>query len=413
MCDALTQVKENDGLPSLCCVQCHSDLIISITIRRKCIYSDNIMRALLQSTFVQAGAHGCVDFDHIKQEGSDVEHLELESDELVLPPEISFEKDNYKHYKLNITSTTAQDINERMVADDGYKEFGVVYQKLQHQRYEHILKRPNNEEQTQEAKGNIQQDEHILEKSSKCCGCGSDFGTKNELLQHAQTVHAPKALVDPRKPVRCNICYKSFKTEINLHRHQNAQGPYQCAICGKIFSIPSSLYMHEIVHNTKEFECGQCGQTFHSKYARTKHIRLTHRAQASHVCPTCGKTYTTASYLREHMNLHEDKPLHKCYCGAAFKMKHYLYSHMAKAHSGRNTCRFCQATFRCPSVLKGHENGHLGIKEYFCSVCNEGFYSQKQLGKHRAKWHGPKSRIKKRKQANKSNPKLIELEKQL
>ncbi|XP_058120921.1 uncharacterized protein LOC131262854 isoform X2 [Anopheles coustani] len=46
------KVKENDGLPSLCCVQCHSDLIISITIRRKCIYSDNIMRALLQSTFV-------------------------------------------------------------------------------------------------------------------------------------------------------------------------------------------------------------------------------------------------------------------------------------------------------------------------------------------------------------------------
>ncbi|KFB49597.1 zinc finger protein [Anopheles sinensis] len=41
---------ENDGLPSLCCVQCRSDLIYSVAIRRKCLEAENTLKAVLQIT---------------------------------------------------------------------------------------------------------------------------------------------------------------------------------------------------------------------------------------------------------------------------------------------------------------------------------------------------------------------------
>ncbi len=75
-------------------------------------------------------------------------------------------------------------------------------------------------------------------------------------------------------------------------------------------------------------------------------------------------------------------------CGAAFKLKSYLYIHMKNCQrSVENTCIKCGKTFRNPGNLKNHVASGDCFPGNKCRFCDESFPSRQTLKKHMRKEH--------------------------
>ncbi|ORD94198.1 ZN879 [Enterospora canceri] len=95
--------------------------------------------------------------------------------------------------------------------------------------------------------------------------------------------------------------------------------------------------------------------------------------------PDCTKSYTCASKLRDHMNVHSCiKPYgcnmcHKTYCS-----KKALDVHI-KTHDGyQYSCKECSTTFLHKHTYKKHRCS----KQYTCIKCNKKYEREKMLRKH-------------------------------
>lgn len=87
------------------------------------------------------------------------------------------------------------------------------------------------------------------------------YSSKRELVEHT-SAHGKALLrrfrgtVNPAKPHKCELCYKSFATEDRLQRHMLVHGteeskPLQCETCFKRFLNNSALACHIKVHKGK------------------------------------------------------------------------------------------------------------------------------------------------------------------
>ncbi len=103
-------------------------------------------------------------------------------------------------------------------------------------------------------------------------------------------------------------------------------------------------------------------------------------------------TYSGFSFtgtLRKHKMTHITTKNEVCPdCGAAFKLKSYLYIHMKNCQrSVENTCLKCGKTFRNPGNLKNHVASGDCFPGNKCRFCDESFPSRQTLKKHMRKEH--------------------------
>ena len=84
---------------------------------------------------------------------------------------------------------------------------------------------------------------HTGLKSHKC-QCGKQYAHKSHLTRHMK-VCKENATVNC---VKCNICYKMFKTKEYLKVHvtnvHSNPGSFQCANCGRRFNHNATLLKH-------------------------------------------------------------------------------------------------------------------------------------------------------------------------
>ena len=177
--------------------------------------------------------------------------------------------------------------------------------------------------------------------------------------------------------------------------------------CTKVFDRPVRLQAHIRTHtNDRPFACKESGCTkrfFKAEHLKA-HIQNKHSDEANHVCTyvintnadgealECGKSFTTATRLRRHVAMHEEKEGLKCQevgCGQLFRKLETLQRHIKKEHLKENAFRCaqivydgdvaaaddampeeCGQTFATVGQLKTHENReHAGLK-YFCDICS-------------------------------------------
>ncbi|XP_069691824.1 uncharacterized protein [Periplaneta americana] len=266
----------------------------------------------------------------------------------------------------------------------------------------------------------------------QCPQCTQEFPSKKELIEHvsAHGKLTPPQLrprlrsVNPAKPWKCELCYKSFATEDRLQRHMLVHGaeeskPLQCDICYKRFLNNSALACHIKIHTEKKifecpickavfdqvlalkehvhihsenglFTCPQCNKVFDEYSLIRKHIRAFH-SDRKHTCSYCSKLFPTLDKLRMHMLRHSDHREFLCAnCGKQFKRKDKLKEHMKRMHSAERELRLAMKPHRTPTAKKfmpkvSPTDYHRFI--YKCHTCLLGFKRRGMLVNHLAKRH--------------------------
>ncbi|GFY71682.1 PR domain zinc finger protein 10 [Trichonephila inaurata madagascariensis] len=213
------------------------------------------------------------------------------------------------------------------------------------------------------------------EESHKCPECTLEFTTRKDLIEHA-SVHGKigkqrcfRGIINPLKPFKCNLCYKSFASDERLIKHYLVHGsedskPLQCDICYKRFLNNSALACHIKVHSEerKFYECPICKTEFDQIVALKEHVHV-HCVNGEFHCPSCNKVFVEYNQIRKHIR--------------AF-------------HSERRyPCDKCEKIFPRPDKLKLHMLRHSDHREFLCANCGKQFKRKDKLKEHMKRMHAP------------------------
>ncbi|KAK9512835.1 hypothetical protein O3M35_001165 [Rhynocoris fuscipes] len=145
-----------------------------------------------------------------------------------------------------------------------------------------------------ENKSNNKESENKPVESYICEQCSYVFPNKTILAMHNQLIHkkGENEVENRRQSLNCNLCPRSFtlRSSLMIHRKVAHAGGFgnndstlsikdstlnnSCQVCGKIFSKAIYLSQHMKVHEEKQWLCTICDKGFTTKYFLKKHRRL-------------------------------------------------------------------------------------------------------------------------------------------
>nr|XP_049464998.1 zinc finger protein 567-like [Anopheles coluzzii] len=222
----------------------------------------------------------------------------------------------------------------------------------------------------------------------KCCDCFASFPTLEALLKHAVQQHSiRKAVHDPTRPVRCEVCFKLFRCRTKRNYHQTIPYKplrYRCGTCDACFRTSAQLETHEIEqHSTEQkYVCGKCGACFKSAQNLKMHTLL--HEEKREVCKTCGVRFHRKSNLRIHERVHSNTYYAVCpHCDKKYKTQSQLKQHL-KVHTQERSlgCRYCAKRFMYTSDRKRHEMTHTGEYPFVCGGCSRKFSRNRPYTQH-------------------------------
>ncbi|XP_023275585.1 uncharacterized protein LOC111664980 [Seriola lalandi dorsalis] len=198
----------------------------------------------------------------------------------------------------------------------------------------------------------------------------------------------------------CTECCQSFLGSDAFHQHHCSH--QQHAITESIYSNPSAKASppgdEEEIDVTGEdlYNCAHCSMQFSSKSGLLEHQNK-HLIEKPFKCELCGKTFALRRYLKEHERRHRLKSAAqsaaqlaeiklKCIqCHTEFNTAQDLSLHMrlhAEKEGGKYRCDMCYKSFSHWTLLKQHQESHVGEVVYECTECDKAFAFPHLLEEH-------------------------------
>ncbi|XP_040170540.1 zinc finger protein 69 homolog [Anopheles arabiensis] len=224
---------EDDQFPHHCCTQCHQDLVQAVTVRRKCIESEKLLRICIESGYSNE-QYDDNQFDNLSVASSDREDSTLGKSPFYHCCECGTDF---------FDSDTLQNHYESMHANavHGWESFGISEISLYDSTDDEVEDTPSKDSVPYEDKG----------IPHRCCGC---------------------------KPYACSLCEHRFKLLLYLNRHMKwHRGVYTCKQCGLRVKSASSLSNHMASHTgIQQYSCSICCSKYRYKESLKKHLRRKH-----------------------------------------------------------------------------------------------------------------------------------------
>lgn len=262
--------------------------------------------------------------------------------------------------------------------------------------------------------------------SFTCPVCHQDFYSAAKLIEHFPS--------HPDGSFDCKICKITFSSRSKLAEHQRhhltSATQYECTVCGESFLGSNTFRQHNCIHQQvkkkvkKEhssplsesspahrtkgeekdvdvtgedvYRCPVCPMQFSSKNALLEHQLKRHPIEKAFKCEQCGKVFALRKYLKKHERRHRQKSAVqamadlaeklKCtQCGEKFTSAQKLSLHLrhhAEKEVGAFRCDMCYKSFNQWSLLKQHQESHVGQVVYECNECDKAFAFPHLLDQH-------------------------------
>ncbi|XP_045575603.1 zinc finger protein 391 [Salmo salar] len=188
-----------------------------------------------------------------------------------------------------------------------------------------------------------------------------------------------------KKPFKCPVCSKRYKTLGGLKTHQrihSTKNNHHCKKCGKSFSLLQQWKNHMQTHTEESPTCHVCSKSFKLPNHLKTHMRCHTVApymdsgDNPYKCPLCVSSLMSSNELK-HIYLGEKPENPSCLCsdcGKCFPTMKTLRDHMRTTHEERrHQCSVCGDVFMSLGSLKVHQRVHTGEKPHQCSVCGKYF----------------------------------------
>ncbi|VVD04318.1 unnamed protein product, partial [Leptidea sinapis] len=246
----------------------------------------------------------------------------------------------------------------------------------------------------------------------KCNICYKSFKTEKIYERHV-ALHSESA-----GHLECDVCRLRFKKDTDLRSHQRKhQYSYQCKLCPYVTGCDGRARDHAACHTGRKFICDQCGKMFDHVNSRLKHMRDFH--PSNHICQLCGFSYFSSLGLSQHKTMmHKDDDREvtddspQCeHCGLRLVTDEALQTHQRTKHKinvggktikkskplGPIQCELCDETFPRPGRYYQHfRAAHPGrnrtnfanLARFMCDACGMFFRSSTTFNDHMTRHTG-------------------------
>ncbi|KAJ0066162.1 hypothetical protein NL108_001390 [Boleophthalmus pectinirostris] len=256
-----------------------------------------------------------------------------------------------------------------------------------------------------------------------CNHCNNSFSSSHDFLNHLR--NHDETLRYGQQGFVCPVCHQCFGSpaELVFHFPTHPSETFECKICNTTFLTASKLKEH--VCHTKNSKCKKCDQNymgsshdcsqkqlegsygdddeidvtgedlcccpfcpmqFSSKSHLLEHQNRQHPKEKSFTCEICARTYAKQKYLDKHIKKHHQKEpaqstsqikFQCAQCHSEFntakELSLHLKLHAAEKEVGEFRCDMCYKSFSQLSLLRRHQESHVGQVVYECTECDKAF----------------------------------------
>ena len=195
-------------------------------------------------------------------------------------------------------------------------------------------------------------------------------------------------------PFSCVYCSKGYTSKMGLSRHLHdthmAANSFACNLCDKYFRKNTALRMHKVRYHAdsesikKALKCHYCEATFIQNSQLKDHLLIHEGKPLKCTWEGCRLTFRYISEVELHSRVHTGVRPYLCdQCGYAGKTRNQMTRH-SRTHTGerRYPCEYCNYRAINSSNLRRHMRIHIGVKPYKCHYCKYTVNTLENLRKH-------------------------------